>query len=203
MIHTVLQSMFHMQLPLLEKILRPMIVYLVLIFFLRMFGKRELAQLNPFDLVVLLSLSNTVQNSMIGDDNSVSGGIVGAFSLLAINWVLTRILFYVPKLNETLQGSCTTLITDGVMDYAALRAETLTEDELLSVLHKQGVDTFEEVRSCVLEPNGTFFVEVLKPSEEEEEVSEMLLAVRKLTEEVATLREELRIRDANRSAMGS
>ena len=199
MIHTVLQSMFHMPVPILEKILRPMIVYLALIAFLRMFGKRELAQLNPFDLVVLLSLSNTVQNSMIGDDNSVSGGVLGALSLLTINWVLTRVLFYVPKLNETLQGSSTTLITDGVVDYAALRSETLTEDELLSVLHKQGVDSFEEVRRCVLEPNGTFFVEILKPSEEEEEVSEMLLAVRKLTDDVAMLREELRRRDEDRA----
>jgi uncharacterized membrane protein YcaP (DUF421 family) len=195
--------MFHMPVPILEKILRPMIVYLALIGFLRMFGKRELAQLNPFDLVVLLSLSNTVQNSMIGDDNSVSGGILGAFSLLVINWLLTRVLFYVPKLNETLQGSSTTLITEGVVDYAALRSETLTEDELLSVLHKQGVDTFEEVRRCVLEPNGTFFVEVLKPSEEEEEVSEMLLAVRKLTDDVAMLREEIRRRDSERAVTES
>jgi uncharacterized membrane protein YcaP (DUF421 family) len=80
--HSIMQSMFHMQLPILEKIIRPVIVYLCLILFLRLFGKRELAQLNPFDLVVLLSLANTVQNAMIGDDNSVSGGIVGAFSQL-------------------------------------------------------------------------------------------------------------------------
>ena len=72
----------------LEKILRPIIVYLFLIVFLRLFGKRELAQLNPFDLVVLLSLSNTVQNAIIGDDNSVTGGVIGAFSLLAINWLV-------------------------------------------------------------------------------------------------------------------
>ena len=191
--------MFHMELPILEKILRPMIVYLALIFFLRMFGKRELAQLNPFDLVVLLSLSNTVQNSMIGNDNSVSGGIVGAFALLAINWVLTRVLFHLPKLNQTFQGSAATLITDGVVDYEALRSETLTEDELLSVLHKQGVDTFEEVRQCVLEPNGTFFVEIRKPSEEEKEVNEMMIAVRKLTDDVAALREDLRLRDSERA----
>jgi len=91
--------MFHMQLPVLEKILRPVFVYLFLVGFLRLFGKRELAQLNPFDLVVLLSLSNTVQNAMIGDDNSVSGGVIGAFSLLTINWLLTRILFRAPRLN--------------------------------------------------------------------------------------------------------
>jgi uncharacterized membrane protein YcaP (DUF421 family) len=200
---TIFHSMFDQPLPILEKILRPMIVYLALIFFLRMFGKRELAQLNPFDLVVLLSLSNTVQNAMIGNDNSVSGGIIGAFSLLAINWVLTRVLFSMPKLNETFQGSATTLITDGVVDYEALQSETLTEDELLSVLHKQGVDTFEEVRRCVLEPNGTFFVEIMKPTDEEEEVSEMMLAVRKLTADVAALREELRIRDAERAQAAS
>src|SRR6201996_2589031 len=86
-------DMFHMPLPLAEKILRPVIVYLCLVVFLRIFGKRELAQLNPFDLVVLLSLSNTVQNAMIGDDNSVSGGLVGAFSLLAINWIVMWLLF--------------------------------------------------------------------------------------------------------------
>ncbi len=99
-----IESMFHLQLPVLEKILRPVIVYLFLIVFLRLFGKRELAQLNPFDLVVLLSLSNTVQNAMIGDDNSVSGGVIGAFSLLTINWLLTRVLFRLPKLNKVLES---------------------------------------------------------------------------------------------------
>jgi len=73
-----IESMFHLPLPVMEKILRPVIVYLFLVGFLRLFGKRELAQLNPFDLVVLLSLSNTVQNAMIGDDNSVTGGVIGA-----------------------------------------------------------------------------------------------------------------------------
>src|SRR3984957_5474056 len=104
MTHQLLQTlstdMFHVPVPIVEKILRPVIVYLCLIIFLRLFGKRELAQLNPFDLVVLLSLSNTVQNAMIGDDNSVSGGVIGAFSLLAINGFLTRVLFRHPTLNN-------------------------------------------------------------------------------------------------------
>src|SRR5271156_239463 len=128
--------MFHLPLPVLEKILRPVLVYLFLVAFLRLFGKRELAQLNPFDLVVLLSLSNTVQNAMIGDDNSVSGGVIGAFSLLAINWLLMRVLFHMPKLNRTLQGSPTTLIRNGVLDLKALENETLTKAELLEVLHR-------------------------------------------------------------------
>ena len=79
-----IESMFHLPLPVLEKILRPVIVYLFLVGFLRLFGKRELAQLNPFDLVVLLSLSNTVQNAIIGNDNSVTGGLIGATALLIV-----------------------------------------------------------------------------------------------------------------------
>src|ERR1039458_5676729 len=97
-------SMFQLPLPWMEKVLRPVIVYLFLVVFLRLFGKRELAQLNPFDLVVLLSLSNTVQNAIIGNDNSVTGGVIGAFSLLTINWLLTRVLFRSRKLTRALEG---------------------------------------------------------------------------------------------------
>jgi uncharacterized membrane protein YcaP (DUF421 family) len=140
-----IESMFHMHLPLLEKILRPMIVYLCLIAFLRLFGKRELAQLNPFDLVVLLSLSNTVQNAMIGDDNTVSGGVIGALSLLTINWLLSRLLFNMPKLNTAFEGSPSVLIRHGVVDWAEAKREALTELELRSVLHKQGFNDFSEV----------------------------------------------------------
>ena len=118
-----LQAMFHIPVPILEKILRPFIVYTCLILFLRLFGKRELAQLNPFDLVVLLSLSNTVQNAMIGDDNSVSGGVIGAFSLLAANWLLNRLLFRMPRLNNALQGEETVLIKNGVVDQKAMDQE--------------------------------------------------------------------------------
>ena len=186
-----LQSMFHMELPLLEKILRPVIVYLALVLFLRLFGKRELAQLNPFDLVVLLSLANTVQNAVIGNDNSVSGGIVGAFSLLAINWLLMRFLFNFPKVNSTLEGSSTVLILDGIVDKQAMKKETLTETELLSVLHKQGVDTFEQVRKCVLEPNGTFYVEGQSPSAEEKALAALVDSVKVLSDQMAELKAEL------------
>src|ERR1035438_8761437 len=110
-----LNSMFQLPLPVLEKVLRPIVVYLFLIVFLRVFGKRELAQLNPFDLVVLLSLSNTVQNAIIGNDNSVTGGMIGAFSLLTINWVLMRILFKLPKANAALEGTKSVLIERGVI----------------------------------------------------------------------------------------
>jgi uncharacterized membrane protein YcaP (DUF421 family) len=183
-----IQSMFHLQLPVLEKILRPMIVYLFLIGFLRLFGKRELAQLNPFDLVVLLSLSNTVQNAMIGDDNSVSGGVIGAFSLLAINWALTRILFRSPKLNTTFEGSATVLIRHGVVDWAAAKKEALTELELRSVLHKQGFNNFDEVEKCVLEPNGNFYMEGIKEKSDDAQRAEVMKMIQALTREVQEMK---------------
>ena len=189
-----LQSMFHLPLPILEKILRPVVVYLFLIAFLRIFGKRELAQLNPFDLVVLLSLSNTVQNAMIGDDNSVTGGVIGAFSLLAINWIIVRLLFKTPKLTSALQGSQTVLIRHGVIDDKALEEETLTREELLSVLHKQSFDDFSQVRTCVLEPNGTFYIEAIQPSADEAQRAEVMEALERLTREVQAMRAELAAR---------
>jgi uncharacterized membrane protein YcaP (DUF421 family) len=159
-----------------------------------MFGKRELAQLNPFDLVVLLSLSNTVQNAIIGNDNSVTGGMIGAFSLLAINWVLARLLFKLPKVNEALEGTKTVFITHGVVDPKALAKETLTELELLSVIHKQGLNSFAEVETCVLEPNGTFYVEAMTPTLDDRQVAALKDAVDSLTREVREMRAMLAAR---------
>src|SRR5215471_18200090 len=106
-------EMFTLGAPLIEKILRPMAVYVFMVAALRIFGKRELAQLNPFDLVVLLSLSNTVQNAIIGNDNSVTGGLIGAFALLGINYIVVRFLFKHRRLDQVLEGSPTVLIEDG------------------------------------------------------------------------------------------
>jgi uncharacterized membrane protein YcaP (DUF421 family) len=186
-----LESMFHLHLPLLEKILRPMIVFVCLVGFLRLFGKRELAQLNAFDLVVLLSLSNTVQNAIIGEDNSVTGGLIGALSLLTINWVAARLLFRLPKVNQALEGDETVLIRKGKVDQKAMEKEALTEIELLSVVHKQGLNRFSEVEKCVLEPNGTFYVEAITPSIGDAERADVLKAVRALTAEVKGLKAQL------------
>jgi uncharacterized membrane protein YcaP (DUF421 family) len=188
------ESMFHLPLPLLEKILRPVFVYLFLVGFLRLFGKRELAQLNPFDLVVLLSLSNTVQNAMIGDDNSVSGGVIGAFSLLTINWLLTRILFRAPKLNKLFELPPTVLIRHGAVDWEAMKKEALTELELRSVLHKQGFDDFIQVEKCVLEPNGNFYLEGIKAMSDDAQRASLMNAIEALTREVKDMRAELAAR---------
>src|SRR5579863_3837989 len=118
-----LNSMFHLPLPVLEKVLRPILVYIFLVIFLRIFGKRELAQLNPFDLVVLLSLSNTVQNAIIGDDNSVSGGLIGAFTLMAMNYLVVRFLFRHRRLDQLIEGKPATLVEHGHVLRNALAKE--------------------------------------------------------------------------------
>src|SRR3982750_1283364 len=99
-----LSDMFVLTLPIAEKMLRPVIVYAFLIVGLRLAGKRELAQLNTFDLVVLLTLSNTVQNAIIGEDNSVTGGLIGAATLLILNYSLVRFLYYHDQLNRIVEG---------------------------------------------------------------------------------------------------
>jgi uncharacterized membrane protein YcaP (DUF421 family) len=181
-------SMFHLPLPILEKLARPVIIYLVLVLLLRLFGKRELAQLNPFDLVVLLSLSNTVQNAIIGDDNSVTGGMIGAFGLLAINWLVVRVLFRSPRLTRALEGRSATLIRNGQIDVQAMNREALSREELLSVIHRQGFEDFHQVRKCELEPNGTFYVEAFDPSIDDKRHTELLARIDALAREVASLR---------------
>ena len=190
-----IESMFHLQLPILEKILRPVIVYLCLIVFLRIFGKRELAQLNPFDLVVLLCLSNTVQNSIIGDDNSVTGGVVGVFSLLTINWLLTRVLYRMPKLDKALASKATVLIRHGVVDWDAMKEEALTEVELRSVPHKQGFTDPAEVEKLVLEPNGNFYMEGIKALSDDAQRAELMREIKSLAVEVKELKGMLAARE--------
>jgi uncharacterized membrane protein YcaP (DUF421 family) len=180
--------MFQLPLPILEKLLRPVVVYLVLVLLLRLFGKRELAQLNPFDLVVLLSLSNTVQNAIIGDDNSVTGGLIGAFSLLAINYLVVRVLFRSRKLTRAFEGQATVLVRNGQIDQKALARESLSREELLEVIHRQGFEDFHQVYKCELEPNGTFFVEPFEPSSADKRHAELLTRLDALSREIDTLR---------------
>jgi uncharacterized membrane protein YcaP (DUF421 family) len=184
----IFNDMFQLPLPILEKLLRPAIVYLALVVLLRIFGKRELAQLNPFDLVVLLSLSNTVQNAIIGDDNSVTGGIIGACSLLAVNWLVVRALFRSPKLTRAFEGCPTILIRNGQVDTKALQRESLSREELLDVVRRQGFEGFHQVHRCELEPNGTFYVEAYEPSAAEKQHDELMARLDALGREIAALR---------------
>ena len=176
------------ELSLAEKILRPVIVYAALVILLRIFGKRELAQLNPFDLVVLLSLSNTVQNAIIGNDASVSGGLIGAFSLLGVNYVVVRFMFRHRRLDQLLEGTPTVLIEEGKLCEDGLAKELLTTSELQTVAHRQGFRSLEEVENCVLEPGGTFYIEGHTPPRDEQQHRELLARLDQLSEQIEEMK---------------
>src|SRR6266849_22793 len=132
---TIAEHMFHLGLPVAEKILRPVIVYFFLIAGLRLAGKRELAQLNPFDLIVLLTLSNTVQNAIIGEDNSVTGGLIGAATLLFVNHWVVRYLYGHERMDRLVEGDPAVLIENGVVQSDCLRRELITKIELEAAAH--------------------------------------------------------------------
>jgi uncharacterized membrane protein YcaP (DUF421 family) len=150
-----LRDMFVLGVPILEKVLRPWLVYVFLIVGLRLAGKRGLAQLNTFDLIVLLTLSNTVQNAIIGEDNSVTGGVIGATSLLVINYVVVRFLFRRMRLDRFLEGSPTPLIEGGRLVRKNLERELITEAELQAAAHRQGFRDLSEVERAIIEAGGS------------------------------------------------
>jgi uncharacterized membrane protein YcaP (DUF421 family) len=162
--HSMWGNMFILGLPILEKVLRPLIVYVFLVVGLRLAGKRELAQLNPFDLVVLLTISNTVQNAIIGEDNSITGGLVGAATLLLINYAVVRFLFTHPKLDRIIEGDPDVLIDQGVIKEDRLESEVVTLAELETAAHKQGIASLEEIERAVIEPGGNITFVTKKPS---------------------------------------
>jgi uncharacterized membrane protein YcaP (DUF421 family) len=186
--HDILRDMFVMGLPLLEKILRPIIVYAFLVISLRLSGKRELVQLNPFDLVVLLTLSNTVQNAIIGEDNSVLGGLVGATSLLVTNYLVVRFLYDHRKLDQLVEGRADALIENGKVRKQRLKKELITMAQLEAAARKQGFQSLSEVEQCVLEPGGTLTFIGKKPATEDIRHQELIGRLERLTQEIALLR---------------
>ncbi len=173
--------------PVLEKMVRPVIIYGFLVVGLRLAGKRELAQLNPFDLVVLLTLSNAVQNAIIGDDNSITGGIIGASTLLAVNYLVVRFLFRHRRLDEILEGDPTVLIENGRLRKRALAKELITQSELLTVAHRQGFASLDEVETFILESGGTFFMKGKTPLPDETRHSELLEKLNQISKQLAAL----------------
>jgi len=186
--HDIWKDMFVMGLPVLEKIIRPIIVYMFLVVGLRLSGKRELVQLNPFDLVVLLTLSNTVQNAIIGDDNSVSGGLIGATSLLIINYLVVRFLYSHSKLEEVVEGRADVLIEKGKVKADRLKKELITMPQLEAAARRQGFEFIEDVDKCILEPSGTLSFVGKKPATEDVRHQELVTRLEKLMEEVSRLR---------------
>jgi len=181
-------DMFVIGVPLLEKIVRPVVVYFFLVVGLRIAGKRELAQLNPFDLVVLLTLSNTVQNAIIGNDNSLTGGLIGAATLLLVNSGVVRFLYTHKRLEHLVEGDPELLIDHGIVKEDALRRELITRPELEAAAHKQGFDTLDEIDCAILEPGGAISFFAKKPSAESTRHDELLARLNQLSAQVASLK---------------
>jgi uncharacterized membrane protein YcaP (DUF421 family) len=165
--------------PVGEKAVRTVLVYAALLVLLHLAGKRQLAQLNSFDLVVLLLLSNVVQNAIIGNDDSLAGGLLGAVILVAANYALVRAAFMSPRFGKALQGGSTTLYEDGRFDERALRREAITKEELVAGLRRQGME-LDDVERVALEPEGTFNATPKpKPS-----IEDVLAALRRIEEKL-------------------
>jgi len=153
-------SMFAVQVPIAEKILRTVLVYATILILFRLTGKRDLATLNIFDFVVLFLLSNVVQNAIIGNDNSLAGGLLGAAILLAINGVFVRTVRLSRVAVEVFEGMPTVLIQDGKLDRRAVNRLGLREEEVMTAIHRQGASTLDEVEQATLTPGGGILVEL-------------------------------------------
>jgi uncharacterized membrane protein YcaP (DUF421 family) len=170
-----------------EKIVRPILVYVFLIVGLRLAGKRELAQLNPFDLVVLLTLSNAVQNAIIGEDNSVTGGVIGASTLLFVNYAVVRFLYGHEKIDRLVEGEPDVLIDNGVVQHALCEKELITMTALTAAAHKQGLN-LDEVDRAVMDPGGTIAFFAKKPTHDTTRHEEIMKRLDVLSAQLAALK---------------
>ena len=172
-----------------EKILRPAAVYLFLVFVLRRFGKRMLAQLNPFDFVVLLTLSNTVQNAIIGEDTSLLGGLVGAAALLVVNAVLVRYYYRGPSQDRLFETDRDIPIVEGGhLVEEEMRRFHINAGELVAKAHERGFDTLSQVETAILYPNGTIYFRARRPDESEQRHRALMERLDHLQRELASLR---------------
>ena len=150
--------MFHIGVPWWELVLRGVVVYAFLIVLLRLTGKRQVGQLAPFDLVLLLVLSNAVQNSMNAGDNSLVGGLLSATTLVVVNWLVGLATFRSRRLEAVIEGRPQVLVHNGVLFEDVLARAQLTRHELNAALRQGGCTCVEEVHTAILENNGSISV---------------------------------------------
>lgn len=181
-------DLFHLDIPLIEKILRPALIYFFLLIGLRLAGKRELAQLNPFDFIVLMTLSNTVQNAIIGNDNSLLGGMIGAAALLAVNYLVVRAVRHSRRLRRILEGRADVLVKDGKIQTEHLERELISKAELVAAAHKQGISSLRDVEYGVLESTGTISFIQKRPTPEAARHEQIISLLNKLSEDLSALR---------------
>ena len=142
----------------LEIILRTLAVYLFIVIAIRMFGKTELAQLSVTDLVFILLISNSVQNAMVGESATLSGGLTAALSLFVLNYLIKRLTFKSKTLTTLLQGEPVMLVHGGKIIKRHLEKVMITEDELLAAAREHGVESIDKVDLAVLEADGNISI---------------------------------------------
>lgn len=180
-------DLFAVGMPLAEKVLRTVAVYAFLIAGLRLFGKRELGQLNPLDFIVLLLLSNTVQNAIIGNDNSLLGGLIGAAALFVVNDALVRYAYRKPGFRRLLEGRAEEIVRDGRVLRSALQRNLITREELEAAARKQGIERLKDVESAHLEVSGALSFALREPTEAERHHAETIARLEALERRVAAL----------------
>jgi uncharacterized membrane protein YcaP (DUF421 family) len=160
-------GMWKLSIPWYELILRGALVYIFLLVLLRVTGKRQVGQLSPFDLVLLLVLSNAVQNAMTGSDNSVTGGILCAVTLVILNYLVGLATFKSKRLEALVEGRPEILIHNGVLFPEVLERQKLTHHELNSALRAAGCACVEEVHFAIIENDGQITVQPRNKTESE------------------------------------
>jgi len=175
-----LDDLFHLPMPPAEKLIRTIAVYLGILIVIRIAGKRLMGQMNSQDLVVVLLLSNVVQNAIIGEDNSLLGGLIGAATLVLVNAGLDRLTLRSPRLAWLLDGHPTVVVTDGLLDHHALQRLGMTPEELDNAIQAQGADSLSQVRHVAVEPGGSVTVE-LNPDARTATIGDLRRAVDALT----------------------
>jgi uncharacterized membrane protein YcaP (DUF421 family) len=182
-----IHDLFISGIPLGEKLVRTFIVYAFLLIGLRLAGKREMGQLNPFDFVVLLLLSNTVQNAIIGNDNSLLGGLVGATALLIVNWFVVRFLYTHPAFARLVEGDPDLLIHNGRIVPSRLKKELITQEELEAAARRQGIEGLHKVETWRLEIGGALTFVPKEPTDDEKRHDEIVRHLESLKESHADL----------------
>lgn len=166
--------------PIIEKVVRSVIVYFFLIIILRLAGKRTLGQLTAFDLVVLLLLSNTVQNAIIGNDNSLSGGLIGAAVLVALNYLIVRSLYKHKRAERAIEGGVTILLRHGKFIDENMKRQLITHAELQAAARRQGIQRISDIRVARLELGGAVTFELDSPTEQERHIADVIARLERI-----------------------
>lgn len=144
--------------PYLDIIFRSVCVYFLMVFAFRIFGKKELSQLNAFDFILILLISNAVQNAMVGSDVSLEGGVIAALSLFVINFIFKKVVNKSNFLNKLVQSKPEILIHDGKIEFKTIAKLGITSDELDEVIREHGVENYKQVKLAMLEINGSISI---------------------------------------------